>query len=79
MTNLTHLKTVSKSYNEACISTLERVLEEAKAGDFESVFMVAFRPDGDYVIIESTAQGILKKVGILHILAHTAIVESGNG
>lgn len=64
------LKTRAQIVNQHCIERCRELLAQAESGDIESIFVIAFRKDGDYDVLISETMDMLKKIGCLERLKH---------
>lgn len=72
---LTVIKTPQQSANESTVDVLERLLEDAKNGEVESVFVIAIRADGKYRSIASTHLDRLRELGAIETIKHDMLNE----
>lgn len=65
------IKSETAKRSESCLEDCRELVKRVEAGEFDTVFIVAFSPDGSYSTVISPAIDVLKKVGILERLKHT--------
>ena len=69
-------KLVQPADPHGIITVLEGMLERAKAGEFESMFCFAIRPDRTFSVVSSGTRSKLEQIGMLAVMQADTIAST---
>jgi hypothetical protein len=73
--SLAVIKSKKQEANQSAVDVLEGLLADAKAGEIETVFVIAIRPDQTYRSLGSESLDRLRNIGAIETIKRDLMAE----